>query len=219
MISYQYILLDWDGNLAQTLNAWPNALDEVLRGRGMEFTRKELIQACGGVAAFLSANAGLPHDEGVIVLEEATELVKRRLPEVELYPDAVDVLRALKENGKKSAIVTSSPRAVFEPLFSRFGLADLFDATVCAEDTELHKPSAQPLEKALELMGGTKELAVMIGDTEKDVLAGHNAGIDSILFYPPEHEDFYDFQALLAHQPTHVVSNFTDVVNIVGHKV
>ncbi len=214
MKSYQYILLDWDGNLARTLNAWPDALDMVLRARGMVFARKELIQACGGVASFLADRAGLPHAEGAAVLDEATELVKQMLPDMELYPDAVDVLRELKANGKKLAVVTSSVRVVIEPLLDKFDLAAIFDAVVCIEDTANRKPHAEPLEKALELMGGTKELAVMIGDTEKDILAGHNAGIDSILFYPPEHEDFYDLQELLAHEPTHVVSDFRDIMKL-----
>lgn len=214
MKRYQYILLDWDGNLAQTLHAWPDALDVVLRARGMVFERKELIQACGGVASFLSDRVGLPRDEGSIVLEQATEIVKQMLPEMELYPDAVDVLHELKQSGKQLAVVTSSVRPVIEPLLQKFSLAAMFDVVVCIEDVTNRKPHAEPLEKAIALMGGTKELAVMIGDTEKDILAGHNAGIDSILFYPPEHEDFYDLQELLSHRPTHVVSDFRDIIKL-----
>lgn len=214
MKKYQYILLDWDGNLAQTLNMWPDAIDIVLQKQGIHLKRSELIEACGGVAAFLSTHTDLSEAEGRVVLEDATEIVKERLPLVELYPDAIDVLNDLKKTGKKLAVITSSIRSVVTPLLEKFNLNDLFDAVVCIEDTEHRKPHAEPLQKALEILGGNEEEAVMIGDTEKDILAAHNAGVDSILFYPVEHQEFYKLEKLMEHKPTYVVSEFWDITKI-----
>ena len=181
MKTYKYILLDWDGNLAQTLNLWPDALDIVLNRRGINLPRKDLVKACGGVAAFLHSRAGLPTEEGQMVLEDATKIVKEQLPSVELYPDAMSVLCDLKKNGKKLAVITSSIRSVVEPLLDKYGMGNLFDAVVCIEDTDNRKPHAEPLMKALEILNGSKELAIMVGDTEKDILAGENAGNDTCL--------------------------------------
>lgn len=214
MKKYKYILLDWDGNLAQTLNMWPDAIDIVLQKQDIRLKRSELIEACGGVAAFLSTHTQLSQAEGKVVLEEATEIVKERLPLVELYPDAIDVLNDLKKSGKKLAVITSSIRSVVTPLLEKFNLNDLFDAVVCIEDTERRKPHAQPLQKALEILGGTESEAIMIGDTEKDILAAHNAGVDSILFYPVEHQEFYKLEKLIEHKPTYVISEFWDVTKI-----
>lgn len=214
MKKYQYILLDWDGNLAQTLNMWPDAIDIVLQKQSIHLKRNELIEACGGVAAFLSTHTELSEAEGKVVLEDATEIVKERLPLVELYPDAIDVLNDLKKSGKKLAVITSSIRSVVTPLLEKFKLNDLFDAVVCIEDTEHRKPHAEPLQKALEILGGNEEEAVMIGDTEKDILAAHNAGVDSILFYPVEHQEFYKLEKLMEHKPTYVVSEFWDITKI-----
>lgn len=214
MKKYQYILLDWDGNLAQTLNMWPDAIDIVLQKQGIHLKRSELIEACGGVAAFLSTHTELSEAEGKVVLEDATEIVKERLPLVELYPDAIDVLNDLKKSGKKLAVITSSIRSVVTPLLEKFNLNDLFDAVVCIEDTEHRKPHAEPLQKALQILGGNEEEAIMIGDTEKDILAAHNAGVDSILFYPVEHQEFYKLEKLMEHKPTYVVSEFWDITKI-----
>lgn len=215
MKTYQYILLDWDGNIAQTLGLWPDAIDIVLRRKhSIHLGHEELVKACGGVAAFLSSHTDLSIDEGKLVLEEATEIVKERLPIVELYPDAMDVLRMLKEKGKNLAVITSSIRSVVEPLLEKYGMEGLFDAVVCIEDTKHRKPHAEPLLKALELMGGTAERALMVGDTEKDILAGHNAGVDSVLFYPVEHQLYYSLDELKGHNPTYVISDFGDLVKI-----
>lgn len=217
-MTYSHILLDWDGNLAQTLNMWPDALDIVLQKQDITLERKQLIEACGGVAAFLSANTPLSKEEGQKVLEDATEIVKTMLPHVELYPDAIDVLHTLKSDEKHLAVITSSIRTVVEPLLEKFNMRDLFETIVCIEDTANRKPHAEPLELALSRMGGDKFSAVMIGDTEKDICAANNANIDSILFYPPEHKDFYSLENLCEHNPTYVINDFKDVLKIVNTK-
>ena len=91
-----------------------------------------------------------------------------------------------------------------------------FETVVASDDTERHKPHPEPLHLALERMHGSAERAVMIGDTEKDIVAASNAGCDSILFYPPEHQQIHDLDELRAHNPTYVVSNFRDIIDIVN---
>jgi len=89
-----------------------------------------------------------------------------------------------------------------------------FDVVITHEDTEKHKPHAEPLEKALAQLGGNKEKAVMIGDSDKDLGAAKNAGVDSILFYPKEHERFYRLDDLKRFGPTYVVDDFREVLKI-----
>lgn len=215
MKTYQYILLDWDGNIAQTLGLWPDAIDIVLRKKyAVQLSHGELVKACGGVAAFLSSHTDLSVDEGKLVLEDATKIVKQRLPTVELYPDAADVLHTLKDKGKSLAVITSSIRSVVEPLLEKYEMKDLFDAVICIEDTKHRKPHAEPLLKALELIGGATEQALIVGDTEKDIVAGHNAGVDSVLFYPIEHQTYYSLDELKRYNPTYVISDFFDLVKM-----
>lgn len=215
MKPYNYILLDWDGSIAQTLNLWPDALDIVLSKQGVALKRNELVEACGGVAAFLASHTQLSETEGRVVLEDATEIVKQRLPYVELYPDALDVLSALRNDGKHLALITSSVRPVVAPLLEKFGLNELFEAAIYIEDTNNRKPHPEPLRKALKLLGGTEAEAIMIGDTAKDINAAENAGVDSVLFYPVEHQAIYDLDKLMKHKPTYVISEFWDLVKLV----
>ena len=76
-------------------------------------------------------------------------------------------------------------------------------------------PHPAPLEKALDELNGNKAEAVMIGDSDKDIGAANNAGINSILFYPEAHEKFYDINDLQALKPTHTVADFRDIIDIV----
>lgn len=215
MKTYRYILLDWDGNLAKTLHLWIGAIETILQQRDITLPRETLSRVVGGgIVAFLVEHAMLSEAEAMAALEEISELVKQQLPMVELYPDAIDVLRDLEGSGKQLALITSSRRLMVEPILKRFSMDDLFDVIVCAEDTEHRKPHPQPLQKALGLLNATKDEAIMVGDTENDILAAHNAGVDSVLFYPVEHQKFYELDKLMAHEPTYVVSDFWDVEKI-----
>lgn len=212
MKTYEYILLDWDGNLAKTLDLWLNAFKQVLNEEGHDPSDKEIAASFGKVTEYF---ASLGITDAADVYERADKLGKGRLPEVELYPDALEVLEYLKKSGKKTALITSSRAVNVLPLLDRYDLHLLFDAIVTRDEVTEHKPHPESLNLALKLLGGTREEAVMIGDSDKDLGAARNAGVDSILFYPPEHEKFYELIELKTLSPTYVISDFRDIRKIV----
>ncbi len=213
MKQYAYILLDWDGNLAKTLDVWLEACKVPLAKRGVTPSDEEIALSFG-VFTERFAEWGIQDIDTTIW--EIDAIAKKNLPAVELYPDALEVLEGLRERGKKTALITTSLRENIEHILTKFNMVHYFDVLIAHEDTKKHKPDPEPLEKALELLGGDKTAAVMIGDSDKDLAAAQNTGIDSILFFPPEHAKFYDISKLKAHQPTHIVSDFREVLNIVG---
>jgi phosphoglycolate phosphatase-like HAD superfamily hydrolase len=69
--------------------------------------------------------------------------------------------------------------------------------------------------QALERLHAEPDQAIMIGDSDKDIGAATNAGIDSLLFYPAEHQKFYDIEQLLRLKPTYVVDDFRQIMQII----
>jgi phosphoglycolate phosphatase-like HAD superfamily hydrolase len=65
------------------------------------------------------------------------------------------------------------------------------------------------------LLSGSKQAAIMIGDSDKDLGAANNTGIDSILFYPPEHKKFYDLEKLRTLNPTYIVEELRQIEAII----
>lgn len=213
MKNYNYILLDWDGNLAKTLDIWLVATKMPLEKRGIYISDKAIAIQCFGRPIEGYTELGIKDIDAAI--SEMDQLAKELMPEVELYPDTLFVLEVLKKEGKQIALITSSFRDNVHHLLEKYKLHDFFDIVITNEDTTLHKPHPDPLYKALEKLNGTKEDAIMIGDSDKDIEAAANAGIDSILFYPDAHEKFYDLNELRAFKPTHIVRDFRDVIDIV----
>jgi len=209
---YQYILLDWDGNLAQTLQLWFNAIRIVLDEEGFQPSDEEIAESFGKIDDYF-AHLGIKDPRGVF--ERVNQLAIKELPGVELYPNALEVLAYLKDISKKTALITTSPRANIEHLLDRYDMHRLFDVIVTGNDVTKHKPDPESLLVALEVFGGNPAEALMIGDSDKDLGAAQNAGIDSILFYPPEHTKFYNLQKLKQLNPTYVVEDFREIMTIV----
>ncbi len=213
MKNYQYILLDWDGNLAKTLDVWLEACRAPLEKRGLKLTDEEIAASFGMFEEHVK-KWGFASEVDMIA-DEADEIAAHKLPHVDLYPDALEVLGRLKEANKKTAVVTTSMHSQIKDAQNSHDMLVLFDAIVAWDDVTHHKPNAEPIEKALEALGGSKEQAIMVGDTEKDILAGQNAGIDTVLYYPPEHAKFYDIDKLKSHNPTYVIEDFRLLLDIV----
>ena len=208
----KYILLDWDGNLAKTLDIWLAACRTLLEKRGIHLSDEE-IATCFGMPVERFTQWGVQDVD--VAITEMDALAGKLLPDVELYPDALFVLEELKKSGKKLALITTSRRQHVMHLLEKYAIQDFFDVIIASEDTEKHKPHPEPLEKALALLGGTKAEAFMIGDSDKDMGAGLNAGVDSILFYPKEHAKFYKLSELEKLKPTHVVEDFREILRLV----
>lgn len=213
MKDYQYVLLDWDGNLAKTLDIWLIANRAPLENRGIKVSDKTLTIQCFGRPIEGFSELGVKDIDAA--LTEMDTVAKKLLPEVELYPDALFVLEALKSKGKQTALITTSLRNNVIHLLDKYNIHHFFDVVITNEDTTLHKPHPEPLEKALEKLSGNKENAIMIGDSDKDIVAGANAGVDSILFYPDAHEKFYDLDELQALNPTYTVRDFKEILKII----
>jgi HAD superfamily hydrolase (TIGR01549 family) len=209
MKEYEYYLFDWDGNLAKTLDVWLDACRYVAEKRGVKVTDEQIGSSFG---AFVRHMKEWGIDDPEKALNETDAIAKQRLPNVDLYPDALEVLIELSKRGKHLALITTSPHENVQHLLEKHGLKQYFEAIVAADDTYNHKPHPEPLEKALGLLGGTKEHAVMIGDSDKDLGAAHNFEIDSILFYPDEHRKFYDLEKLKKLEPTFIIEDFKTIL-------
>ena len=212
MKEYRYILFDWDGNLAKTLDLWQKSLRIPLEKRGHFLTDKEIGANFGALKERLESQNYKDVDS---IISEASEIAAQLLPSVELYPDALAVIEALNNSGKQVALVTTSRHDYIDPLLEKYNMVKLFDAIVCGDDVSHHKPHPEPILKALALLNGEASRAVMIGDSRKDIEAASSAGIDSILFYPPSHERFHNLDNLLSSEPTHMVTDFREILKIV----
>ncbi len=212
MKDYKYILLDWDGNLAKTLDIWLDAFRTVLNQENHYPSDEDIAGSFGKVLAYFE-HLGIKNPTEVY--DRADQIGRKSLPNVELYPGALEVLSYFKKIHKKTALITSSPHANIHDVLKHYDMLELFDVIIAADDVANHKPHPEPLLKALDVLGGTADKALMIGDSDKDLGAAQNAGVDSVLFYPDEHKKFYNIEGLKKLAPTYIVDDFKKIMTIV----
>ena len=209
MKRYQYWLFDWDGCLARTLEVWLAAYRQGLAEYGALPADQEIAHHFGDWQG--ACKLGVAVYQNDQCMQRIFELGRAQLAAVELYPRAKSLLQRLRSMKLPLALVTSSKREVIEAALNHNGIATYFDAVITAEDVTEHKPHPQSLELALEQIGGAATEAVLVGDSRKDLEAARNAGMDSILGYPPEHTLFYDLAGLKKYRPTIVVQDFEEL--------
>jgi len=93
------------------------------------------------------------------------------------YPKAKETLDYLKKKKIKVGIVTSKMRKVATYHLELTGLLAYVDLIIGYEDVTEHKPSKEPIEKALMLLNANKETSIYVGDHENDIIAAKRAGI------------------------------------------
>jgi len=93
------------------------------------------------------------------------------------YPGVSDGLDALRALGLQIAVVTNKPRELTVGLLTRLGLARWITAVVGGDSGLKPKPHPEPLLRACALLGATPAHALMVGDSQTDVLAARAAGL------------------------------------------
>jgi HAD superfamily hydrolase (TIGR01509 family) len=99
---------------------------------------------------------------------------------LKLNPGAKEAIRRLSKT-RKLAIVSNDNRPNVERKLEMFGIRKYFPVIVTENDVKKAKPDAEPLLKAMELLGVKREESVYIGDNEVDRLAGKAAGVKTII--------------------------------------
>jgi pyrophosphatase PpaX len=127
------------------------------------------------------------------------------------FPGVDAALRTLSAKGYRMGIVTSKSRPVAQKGLDHFGLGDLFEVLVGYEDTEIHKPQADPVLEAASRFGVSVERCLYCGDSPHDMAAGISAGVvTAAALWGPFAE------RVLEPEPDYALGTLGDLVELLG---
>ena len=178
---FPVVLWDLDGTLidsgAMILSSFRHATSTVLR----EDVPDERLLAAVSAGSSLHEQLGRFGDEHVDALvrayREHNEPLHRDLASC---PGLLELLPALRAEGRRLGIVTAKRRVTVSLAFDVLPLEPLFEVVVTAEDTDRHKPDPAPIRLALERLGAQPHEAAYVGDSPFDVRAARAAGVTAI---------------------------------------
>ena len=172
--------------MADTAPDLANALNTVLVSNGREPLPFETIRPAvshGGMA-LIRLGFGLEPDHPEF------EPLRRQLldhyaahiaDETRLFPGMENVLDELEGSGHNWGVVTNKPGWLTEPLLDKLDLLPRAACVVSGDTLTQRKPDPEPIRHACRLAGSRETECVYVGDAERDILAGREAGMPTLV--------------------------------------
>lgn len=184
------IAFDLDGTLVDTAPDLVGALNAVLVQERLPPLPLEAARTLVGRGAeallrrgFAAAGADWPSDRNAALLARFIELYLARIAHESRPFDGVEAaLDQLAAAGARLVVCTNKRTDLSVALLGAVGLADRFVAVVGGDYGGPMKPDGAHVLAAIEAGGGTPGRALMVGDSDNDVLAAQAAGVAAAVF-------------------------------------
>jgi phosphoglycolate phosphatase len=180
---YELLVFDWDGTLMDSAGRIVASMRAAFEEVGL--TPPEPAAARNVIGL------GLSHAIGELAPGATEESISRLMARYRshylevndmptpLFPGADQVIADLHAEGYLLAVATGKSRPGLDRALVESGLGRFFHATRSADETH-SKPHPQMLLELLDELGVGQADALMIGDTEYDLLTARNAGVDCL---------------------------------------
>jgi len=180
------VLFDLDGTLADTAPDLGFALNQQRLARGMPELPIEAVrsQASSGARGLLKIGFGIEpgqsgyetmRDEFLDIYEDNVARSSR------LFTGVPALLEQIERRGLRWGIVTNKAERFTFPLLRALDVFERAACVICGDTTPNPKPHPAPLLAAAEKLGIPARQCIYVGDDERDVQAGHAAGMPVVV--------------------------------------
>jgi beta-phosphoglucomutase len=181
-MNYKAVLFDMDGVIVDSEPLHVAAFQATLKNYGHDLTDEQYKQHFAGRTDeagfkqyfdFIDETVELP----VIMDEKAKAYLELAADQLVPYPGVIEFIRDLAEHKVPLALVTGSLRVEAEVTLKAFGITDLFNAIIAAEDTSQSKPNPEGYLKGAKALGFEPADCIVIEDAPSGVKAASAAGV------------------------------------------
>lgn len=186
---YDLLIFDWDGTLADSAAQIVAGMQAAIATLGLPQRSDRQIRELIGIG-FDDAVQRLFPELDFAALRVTLESYRRHLlagghhhsgpAEAPLFAGALEALRDLRGAGYRLAVATGKSRPSLERSLKRHEqLRSLLSSSRCADECA-HKPDPLMLRELLEVEDVHPSRALMVGDTEFDIVMARSAGVPAI---------------------------------------
>ncbi|MBF0310412.1 MAG: HAD-IA family hydrolase [Magnetococcales bacterium] len=209
------VIFDCDGTLVDSLEGITRCMMLAFRDEGLQRPVSEAeVRNVVGLSLGLAVETMLPGVEEVVqnrVVERYKkhykELADARQLSNPLFPGVKETLDRLRDRGVRLAMATGKSRRGVGRTLEETGLGPWF-ATVRTADCAPSKPHPGMIEQILQELDCPPDEALMVGDTDFDILMGHAAGVRTCAVTYGCH----DRQRLAAAKPHHWIEAMPELL-------
>lgn len=185
-MNIQAILFDLDGTLADTALDLGGALNALLHAKGLPEKPLADIRpyASHGSSALVQFGAGISPEHPDFAQWRQDYLAQYDLcfdRDTVLFDGVNTLIGELAARGIQWGIITNKPATFTDRLVPKLNFVVPPAVVVSGDTCDEAKPSVKPMLYACEHIGVQPENCVYVGDAERDMLAGRNAGMKTVL--------------------------------------
>lgn len=185
-LSLDCVLFDLDGTLINTAPDFLETTLEICEQNKIKVPSSELIieNVSNGAGALIDL-IFTPYDrerDKKKLLEIFLETYLRVLGHTksQVYPGYDRLLENLEKQQIPWGIVTNKPSLYAETLLKALALRSRCSVLICPEDVIEKKPSPEPINLALKMLGCSSHRSVYVGDHERDIQSAKDADVIAI---------------------------------------
>ena len=185
-MSIKAVLFDLDGTLADTALDLGGALNTMLREQGLPEVSMDEIRpmASHGASGLLKLGMNLDKTDPnhARLRQQYLDTYETCFDKDTVLFEGIDALiQAIHARGLKWGIITNKPHTFTYRLVPQLGFSVAPDVVVSGDTTAEAKPSTKPMFYACEQINIAPEACLYVGDAERDMQAGKNAGMKTVL--------------------------------------
>lgn len=179
------VLFDLDGTLLDTAPDFLKAMNLLRDEQGLSPLPLQAIApfVSHGATRLIRESFGLAEDSPRLpgLLERFLDLYEQNVSGATTpYQGVLPLLEALDARQIPWGVVTNKPKRFTAPLMAALQLANRAKSVISGDTLLQRKPDPAPLQYACQQMGLDPTTVVYLGDAERDMLAGRQAGMRTI---------------------------------------
>jgi HAD superfamily hydrolase (TIGR01509 family) len=177
------VLWDMDGTLIDSEPHWMRSERELAARHDAEWTDEDGKSLVGlslkASSKIFKDKLGLKMSSDEVIQALTTSVSEGLKKEIIWRPGAKELLKQLRRNGVKTALVTMSLRSMALQVVEAIEF-DAFDIVVAGDDVIHGKPHAEPYLKAASLLGVDPKDCVAFEDSISGILSAEAAGTKAV---------------------------------------
>lgn len=180
------VLFDLDGTLIDTAPDMANALNILLEEEGYDILSFAYIRPVVSNGSEALVQLGFPKLEDQVTIDR----LKKRYLEIYqnrlcihsvLFPGMKKLIEHIENEKMSWGVVTNKPAWLTDPLMEQIGLSERAACIISGDTTNNRKPHPEPMYLACKQANSRPENCIYVGDAQRDIQAGVNAGMQTII--------------------------------------
>jgi phosphoglycolate phosphatase-like HAD superfamily hydrolase len=178
MKRYKLVIFDFDDTIGHLAVRWTDVKKELLDWAGRNGRRIDPSMHVVGISNTLSETPEGKKEVDRVFGKYESECVGKKAYLV--FPSMMELMSDLEKAGYTLAIATGNHVKTVSDILEANGMRKTVAFIAGGDSVRFSKPDPETLEVIIRRLGIAKKEAIFIGNSEFDVVAGRDAGIETI---------------------------------------